>query len=41
VRWVDTYDVVDRLKAGVSEIVDDHSDLDAFLEQALEGNNTA
>jgi hypothetical protein len=26
IHWVDTHDVIDRLKAGVSEIVEDHSD---------------
>ncbi len=41
IHWVDTYDVVDRLKAGASEIVEDHSDLDALLEQALEKSNSA
>ena len=41
IHWVEAYDVIDRLNAGVSEIVDDHSDLDALLEQALQGDNTA
>lgn len=40
IHWVDTYDVIDRLRVGVSEIVEDHSDLDALLAQALEGDNT-
>lgn len=41
IHWVDTYDVVERLKAGVSEIVEDHSDLDAWLKEALEKGNGA
>jgi hypothetical protein len=41
IHWVDAHDVIDRLKAGVSEIIEDHSNLDALLEQALEGDSTA
>lgn len=41
IHWVNTYDVVDRLKAGASEIVEDHSDLEAVLEQALEKGDSA
>lgn len=41
IHWVDTYNVVDRLKAGVSEVVEDHSDLDGLLEQALEEGTSA
>ena len=41
VRWVNAHDVVDRLDAGIAEVVEDHSDLDALLEDALRQANTA
>jgi hypothetical protein len=41
IRWVKTHDVFDRLDAGVSELVDDHSDLDRILEEAVFQDNTA
>jgi hypothetical protein len=41
VRWGRAYDVVDRLDAGIAEVVEDHSDLDRLLEEALHQNNTA
>jgi hypothetical protein len=41
VRWLKTHDVFDRLDAGVSEVVEDHSDLDRALEEAVFQDNTA
>ncbi len=41
VRWTKSYDVFDRLAAGVSEIVEDHSDLDEVLREAIFQDNTA
>ncbi|MBI4589312.1 MAG: hypothetical protein HY725_10775 [Candidatus Rokubacteria bacterium] len=41
VRWTRKYDVFDRLDAGVSEVVEDHSDLDKVLQEALFQDNTA
>lgn len=41
VEWLSTYDLDERLAAGVSEIVEDHSDLDQLLEEALHEDNTA
>lgn len=41
VRWAKTHDVFDRLDAGVSELVDDHRDLDRILEEAVFQDNTA
>ena len=35
IRWTKTHDVFDRLDAGVSGLVDDHSDLDRILEEAV------
>jgi len=40
-RWTRTHDVYDRLEAGVSEIVKDHSDLERILQEALFQENTA
>ena len=34
-------DVFDRLEAGVSEIIEDHADLDAVLHEAIFQDNTA
>jgi hypothetical protein len=39
-RWVMEHDVFDRLDAGVSEIVENHDDLDRLLEDALFQDNT-
>ena len=39
-RWTTAHDVFDRIHAGVSEIVGDHSDLDILLEDALSEDNT-
>ena len=41
VRWTRKHDVFDRLDAGVSQVVGDHSDLDRDLREALFQNNTA
>ena len=41
IRWTKAHNVFDRLEAGVSEIVEDHSDLDRLLQQALLEDNTA
>ena len=40
-RWTKSHDVFDRLEAGVSEIVEDHSDLDEVLREAIFQDNTA
>ncbi|MGE0826293.1 MAG: hypothetical protein AB7P18_29715 [Candidatus Binatia bacterium] len=41
IRWTTTHDVFDRLEVGMSEIVEDQSDLDQLLEDALRQGNTA
>lgn len=41
VRWTSKHDVFDRLDADISEIVEDHSDLDRLLQEALFEDNTA
>jgi len=41
VRWAKKHDVFDRLNAGVSEVVEDHSELDQVLQEALFQDNTA
>lgn len=41
IRWTKTHDVFDRLDAGVSELVETHSDLDRILEEAVFQDNTA
>jgi hypothetical protein len=41
IRWAKTHEVFDRLDAGVSELVEDHSDLDRILEEAVFQDNTA
>ena len=40
-RWARKHDVLDRLDAGVSEVIEDHSDLDRILQEALFQDNTA
>ena len=40
VRWTKSHDVFDRLEAGVSEIIEDHSDLDQVLRDAIFQANT-
>jgi hypothetical protein len=39
-RWVRAHDVFDRIDAGIAEVVDDHTDLDLLLEDALAEENT-
>ena len=41
VRWTRKHDVFDRLDAGVSQVVEDHSDLNRVLREALFQDNTA
>jgi hypothetical protein len=41
ISWAKSNDVFDRLEAGVSEIIDDPSDLDAVLHEASFQDNTA
>src|ERR671910_221408 len=41
IRWTKAHDVFDRIEAGVSEIVEDHSDLEQILREALFQDNTA
>ena len=41
VRWTSKHDVFDRLDADTSEVVEDHSDLDRVLQEALFEDNTA
>ena len=41
IRWTKSHDVFDRLETGVSETVDDHTDLDEVLREAIFQDNTA
>ena len=41
IRWTKSHDVFDRLAAGVSEVVEDHGDLDEVLREAIFQDNTA
>jgi len=41
VEWLNTYNLDERLASGVSELVEDHSDLDHLLQEALYEGNTA
>ena len=41
VRWTKSHDVFDRLETGISEVVEDHSDLDEVLREAIFQDNTA
>ena len=41
IRWTESHDVFDRLEQGVSEVVEDHSDLDEALREAIFQDNTA
>ena len=41
IRWTKSHDVFDRLETGVSEVVEDHSDLDEMLREAIFQGNTA
>ena len=35
IRWTEARDVFDRLEKGVSEVIDDHSDLNEVLREAI------
>ncbi|MBI4704344.1 MAG: hypothetical protein HY744_24840 [Deltaproteobacteria bacterium] len=39
-RWATTQDVFDRIEEGVSEVLEDHADLDALLERSVFEENT-
>lgn len=41
IRWTKSHDVFDRLETGVSEVVEDHGDLDEVLREAIFQDNTA
>ena len=41
IRWTQSHDVFDRMEKGVSEVVEDHSDLDEVLREAIFQDNTA
>jgi hypothetical protein len=41
IRWTKSHDVFDRLETGVSEVVEDHSDLDQVLREAIFQDTTA
>ncbi len=41
IRWTKSRDVFDRLETGVSEVIEDHSDLDEVLREAIFQDNTA
>jgi len=41
IRWTKSHDVFDRLETGVAEVVEDHTDLDEVLREAIFQDNTA
>ncbi len=41
IRWTKSHDVFDRLETGVSEVVEDHNDLDEVLREAIFQDNPA
>ena len=41
VRWTKSHGVFGRLETGISEVVEDHSDLDEVLREAIFQDNTA
>ena len=41
IQWVQAHDVEERLDAGVSEVVEDHRDLERIVEDAQYEGNTA
>lgn len=41
IRWTKSPDVFDRLETGVSEVIEDHNDLDEVLREAIFQDNTA
>ena len=40
-RWTKAHDVFDRMEAGISEVVEDHSYLDRALQEAIFQDNTS
>ena len=41
IHWTKSNDEFDRIEAGVSELIEDHSDLDLVLREAIFQDNTA
>ena len=41
IHWTKSHDVFDRLEKGVSEVVEDHSDLNEVLREAIFQDNSA
>ena len=41
IRWTESHDVFHRLEQGVSQVVEDHNDLDEALREAIFQDNTA
>src|SRR3990172_2048386 len=41
IDWTTTHDPFDRVEAGISEMIEDHSELDELLEEALFQGNKA
>jgi hypothetical protein len=41
VRWTTKHDVFERVEAGVSEVIEDHEDLERILDEALGDGNTS
>ncbi len=41
IRWTKSHDIFDRLETGESEVVEDHSDLDEVLREAIFQDNSA
>src|SRR5438874_123744 len=40
IQWAQKYEAFDRLDSGISEFVEDHSDLDELLDATLSQENT-
>jgi len=41
IRWTESRDIFDRLEKGVSEVVEDHNDLDEALREGIFQDNAA
>ena len=41
IQWATRHDPLDRIAAGISEVIGDHSDLEELLESAILEENTA
>ena len=41
IHWTKSHDIFDRLESGISEVVEDHSDLNEVLREAIFQDNTA